>query len=107
MLTIRINLFILREKNEVISLITKFILITCISYNSIKSQGSGILITLGAVTIGTLGILTYAKGNPKVRAVLEGWIPGTDEIIRVIFQEDKNSNYFDFVFTFFETMKQT
>ncbi|XP_018052632.1 PREDICTED: MICOS complex subunit Mic60 isoform X1 [Atta colombica] len=74
---------------------------------SIKSQGSGILITLGAVTIGTLGILTYAKGNPKVRAVLEGWIPGTDEIIRVIFQEDKNSNYFDFVFTFFETMKQT
>ncbi|XP_018348597.1 PREDICTED: MICOS complex subunit Mic60 isoform X1 [Trachymyrmex septentrionalis] len=74
---------------------------------SVKSQGSGILITLGAVTIGTLGILTYAKGNPKVRATLEGWIPGTDETIRIIFQEDKNSSYFDFVLTFFETVKQT
>ncbi|KAG5319890.1 MIC60 protein, partial [Acromyrmex heyeri] len=74
---------------------------------SIKSRGSGLLVTLGAVTIGTLGILTYAKGNPKVRAILEGWIPGTDETIRVIFQEDKNSSYFDFVLTFFETVKQT
>ncbi|XP_011068733.1 PREDICTED: MICOS complex subunit Mic60 isoform X3 [Acromyrmex echinatior] len=74
---------------------------------SIKSRGSGLLVTLGAVTIGTLGILTYAKGNPKVRAILEGWIPGTDETIRVIFQEDKNSSYFDFVLTLFETVKQT
>ncbi|XP_018313441.1 MICOS complex subunit Mic60 isoform X3 [Mycetomoellerius zeteki] len=74
---------------------------------SVKSRGSGILIALGAVTIGTLGILTYAKGNPKIRATLEGWIPGTDETIRVIFQEDKNSGYFDFVLTFFETVKQT
>lgn len=96
-----------REKEEVISLITKFILIICISHNSVKSRGSGILIALGAVTIGTLGILTYAKGNPKIRATLEGWIPGTDETIRVIFQEDKNSGYFDFVLTFFETVKQT
>ncbi|XP_018358670.1 PREDICTED: MICOS complex subunit Mic60, partial [Trachymyrmex cornetzi] len=74
---------------------------------SVKSRGSGMLITLGAVTIGTLGILTYVKGNPKVRATLEGWIPGTDETIRVIFQEDKNSSYLDFVLTFFETVKQT
>ncbi|KAL6262643.1 hypothetical protein P5V15_005437 [Pogonomyrmex californicus] len=70
-----------------------------------KSRGSGVLITLGAVTIGTLGILTYAKRDPEVRATLEGWIPGTDKAIRIMFQED--SNYFDFVLTFFETLKQT
>lgn len=63
------------------------------------------LITLGAVTIGTLGILTYAKQNPEMRATLEGWIPGTDKTIRIIFQED--SSYFDFVLTFIETLKQT
>ncbi|XP_012536895.1 MICOS complex subunit Mic60 isoform X4 [Monomorium pharaonis] len=70
-----------------------------------KSQGSGTLITLGAVTIGTLGILTYAKRDPEFRATLEGWIPGTDKAVRVIFLED--SNYLDAVFTFFETLKQT
>ncbi|XP_011262287.2 LOW QUALITY PROTEIN: MICOS complex subunit Mic60 [Camponotus floridanus] len=70
-----------------------------------KSRGSGTLITLGAVTIGTLGILTYVKQDPEVRATLEGWIPGTDKAIRIIFQED--SSYFDFVLTFFKTLKQT
>ncbi|XP_011872046.1 PREDICTED: MICOS complex subunit Mic60 isoform X3 [Vollenhovia emeryi] len=75
------------------------------SPKSEKSRGSGTLITLGAVTIGTLGILTYAKRNPEVRATLEGWIPGTDKAIRIIFLED--SSYFDFVLTFFETLKQT
>ncbi|XP_011340247.1 MICOS complex subunit Mic60 isoform X1 [Ooceraea biroi] len=70
-----------------------------------KSRGSGTLITLGAITIGTLGILAYAKKDPEVRAMLEGWIPGTDKTIRIIFQEE--SSYFDFIFTFFETLKQT
>ncbi|XP_077259436.1 inner membrane mitochondrial protein mitofilin isoform X1 [Temnothorax americanus] len=70
-----------------------------------KSRGSGTLLTLGAVTIGTLGILTYAKRDPEFRATLEGWIPGTDKAIRIIFQED--SSYFDFVLTFFETLKET
>ncbi|XP_024887552.1 MICOS complex subunit Mic60 isoform X4 [Temnothorax curvispinosus] len=70
-----------------------------------KSRGSGALLTLGAVTIGTLGILTYAKRDPEFRATLEGWIPGTDKAIRIIFQED--SSYFDFVLTFVETLKQT
>lgn len=79
--------------------------IICISYNSEKSRGSGMLITLGAVTIGTLGILTYAKRDPEVRASLEGWIPGTDKAIRIIFQED--NTYFDLVLTFLETLKQT
>lgn len=81
------------------------ILIACVFYNSDKSRGSGTLITLGAVTIGTLGILTYAKKDPEVRATLEGWIPGTDKAIRIIFLED--SSYFDFVLSFFETLKQT
>ncbi|XP_011142561.1 MICOS complex subunit Mic60 isoform X2 [Harpegnathos saltator] len=63
------------------------------------------LITLGAVTIGSLGILTYAKNNPETRATLEGWIPGTDKAIRIIFQED--ATYFDLIFIFFATLKQT
>ncbi|XP_070519400.1 MICOS complex subunit Mic60 isoform X5 [Cardiocondyla obscurior] len=70
-----------------------------------KSRGSGTLVTLGAVTIGTLGILTYAKRNPEVRATLEGWIPGTDKAIQIIFLEESKS--FNVVLTFFETLKQT
>ncbi|XP_014471483.1 PREDICTED: MICOS complex subunit Mic60 isoform X2 [Dinoponera quadriceps] len=70
-----------------------------------KSRGSGTLITLGAVTIGTLGILTYAKNNPEFRATLEGWVPGTDKAVRVVFQED--SSYFNLILTFFATLKQT
>lgn len=73
--------------------------------NSQKNGGSGTLITLGIATISTLGILTYAKQDPKLRATLEGWIPGTDKAIRIIFQEE--STYFDSVLTFFRTLKQT
>lgn len=62
------------------------------------------MLTLGAVTIGTLGILTYAKSNPEFRASLEGWVPGTDKAVQVIFQED--SGYFDLILTFFATSKQ-
>ncbi|XP_032685600.1 MICOS complex subunit Mic60 [Odontomachus brunneus] len=75
------------------------------SPKSEKSKGSGTLLTLGAVTISTLGILTYAKTNPEFRASLEGWVPGTDKAIRVIFLED--SSYFNFILTFFATLKQT
>lgn len=94
-----------RERKRKSTVLNRFILIVCISHNSDKSRGSGTLITLGAVTIGTLGILTYAKRDPEVRATLEGWIPGTDKAIRVIFLED--SSYFNVVLTFFETLKQT
>ncbi|XP_050449745.1 MICOS complex subunit Mic60 isoform X2 [Cataglyphis hispanica] len=74
------------------------------SSKSEKSGGSGTLITLGGITIGTLGILTYAKSDPEVRATLEGWFPGTDKAIRIIFQEE--STYFESVLTFFRTLKE-
>jgi len=97
--------YIMKEGKRKSIVLNRFILIVCVSHNSEKNRGSRTLITLGAVTIGTLGILTYAKREPEVRATLEGWIPGTDKAIRIIFQED--SSYFDFVLTFFETLKQT
>lgn len=69
-----------------------------------KSRGSaGTLITLGAVTIGAIGILTYAKSDEEFRATLEGWIPGTDRAIQIIFQEE--ASYFDFILNFFESLK--
>jgi hypothetical protein len=71
-----------------------------------KGRGSGSLITLGAITIGTLGILAYAKKDPEVRTALEEWIPGTDKIIQFVFREESSSSYFDFIFTFFETLKE-
>ncbi|KAL6446564.1 hypothetical protein ACFW04_001238 [Cataglyphis niger] len=74
------------------------------SSKSEKNGGSGTLITLGGVAIGTLGILTYAKRDPEVRATLEGWFPGTDKAIRIIFQEE--SSYFESVLTFFRTLKE-
>jgi len=55
----------MREGKRKSIVLNRFILIVCISYNSEKSRGSGTLITLGAVTIGTLGILTYAKLKKK------------------------------------------
>ncbi|XP_015597219.1 MICOS complex subunit Mic60 isoform X4 [Cephus cinctus] len=75
------------------------------SPKSEKNRGSGSLITLGAVTISAIGVLTFAKKNPEFRATLEEWIPGTDHAIQIIFQED--STYFDFIRNFFETLKQT
>ncbi|KAG7200657.1 hypothetical protein KM043_001211 [Ampulex compressa] len=75
------------------------------SPRSERPRGSKALVTLGAVTLGTLGVLSYAKSNEEFRATLEGWIPGTDKTIRLIFSED--SSYFDFIRTFFETLKQT
>lgn len=58
-----------------------------------------------AVGLGASGVLFYAKNNPEFRASLEGWIPGTDKTIQIIFQEE--SSYFEFIRTFFETLKQT
>ncbi|XP_016841052.1 MICOS complex subunit Mic60 isoform X5 [Nasonia vitripennis] len=66
--------------------------------------GTGTLVTLGAVTIGAIGILTYAKNDSGFRATLEGWIPGTDKAIKIIFQEE--SSYFDYVISFFESLKK-
>ncbi|XP_043276509.1 MICOS complex subunit Mic60 isoform X2 [Venturia canescens] len=70
-----------------------------------KRGGSGGLIAIGAVTLGTLGVLTYAKNDPEFRLTLEQWIPGTDRTIRIIFQEE--NKYFDIVREFFENIKQT
>ncbi|CAL7937890.1 unnamed protein product [Xylocopa violacea] len=70
-----------------------------------SGRGSRTLLTLTAVAIGATGVLFYAKQDPAFRANLEGWIPGTDKTIQIIFQEE--SSYFDFIRTFFETLKQT
>ncbi|XP_043790480.1 MICOS complex subunit Mic60 isoform X6 [Apis laboriosa] len=71
-----------------------------------KSRGTTkTVLTLTAVAIGASGVLLYAKHDPKFRANLEGWIPGTDKTIQIIFQEE--SSYFEFIRTFFETLKQT
>ncbi|XP_076395394.1 inner membrane mitochondrial protein mitofilin isoform X7 [Megachile rotundata] len=75
------------------------------STKSEKGQGSKTLLALTAVAIGASGILLYAKHNPVFRANLEGYIPGVDKTIQIIFQEE--SSYFEFIQTFFETLKQT
>ncbi|XP_015186370.1 PREDICTED: MICOS complex subunit Mic60 isoform X2 [Polistes dominula] len=74
------------------------------SKRSEKSKSSGTLVTLGALTIGTIGVLAFAKSNPEFRATLEGWIPGTDKTIRIIFQED--SNYLELILTRLDALKQ-
>ncbi|XP_076650499.1 inner membrane mitochondrial protein mitofilin isoform X2 [Halictus rubicundus] len=75
------------------------------SSKSEKSRGGGALITLTAVAIGATGILFYAKNNPEFRATLEGWVPGTDKTIQIIFQEE--ATYFEFIRSFFESLKQS
>ncbi|XP_033361925.1 MICOS complex subunit Mic60 isoform X7 [Bombus vosnesenskii] len=74
-------------------------------YSSEKSRGSRTLLTLTAMAIGASGVLFYAKHNPEFRANLESWVPGTDKTIQIIFQEE--SSYFEFIRTFFESLKQT
>ncbi|XP_043503628.1 MICOS complex subunit Mic60 isoform X2 [Polistes fuscatus] len=74
------------------------------SKRSEKSKSSGTLVTLGALAIGTIGVLAVAKSNPEFRATLEGWIPGTDKTIRIIFQED--SNYLELILTRLDALKQ-
>ncbi|XP_076678510.1 inner membrane mitochondrial protein mitofilin isoform X5 [Andrena cerasifolii] len=75
------------------------------SSKSEKSRGGGAVLTLAAVALSASGVLFYAKNNPEFRASLEGWVPGTDKTIQIIFQEE--SSYFEFIRTFFETLKQT
>ncbi|XP_012268475.2 MICOS complex subunit Mic60 isoform X2 [Athalia rosae] len=75
------------------------------SSKSEKTRGSGGLVTLGALTLGTLGILAYAKNDPSFRATLEEWVPGTNKAIRIIFQEE--DSYLNFLLEFFESLKQT
>ncbi|XP_043672596.1 MICOS complex subunit Mic60 isoform X3 [Vespula pensylvanica] len=74
------------------------------SKRSEKSRSSGTLVALGALTIGTIGVLAFAKTNPEFRATLEGWIPGTDKTIRIIFQED--SNYLELILTRLDALKE-
>ncbi|CAK9824433.1 MICOS complex subunit Mic60 [Anthophora retusa] len=70
-----------------------------------SSKGPKTLLTLTAVAIGASGVLLYAKHDPAFRANLEGWIPGTDKTIQIIFQEE--SSYFEFIRTYFATLKET
>ncbi|XP_014235461.1 MICOS complex subunit Mic60 isoform X2 [Trichogramma pretiosum] len=69
-----------------------------------KSGGStGTLVTLGAITLGAVGILTYAKNDKEFRATLENWLPGTDRTIQIIFQEEES--YLDHLLNFFTSLK--
>lgn len=77
---------------------------TSVFDGSEKSRSSGTLVALGALTIGTVGILAFARTNPDFRATLEGWIPGTDKTIRIIFQED--SNYLELILTRLDALKE-
>ncbi|XP_017878174.1 MICOS complex subunit Mic60 isoform X4 [Ceratina calcarata] len=70
-----------------------------------SSKGPRTLLTLTAVAVGASGVLLYAKHDPVFRANLEAWVPGTDKTIQIIFQEE--SSYFEFIRTFFETLKQS
>ncbi|XP_043265513.1 MICOS complex subunit Mic60 isoform X1 [Colletes gigas] len=79
------------------------------STDSPKSEkghgGNKVLLTLTAVAIGASGVLLFAKHNPEFRATLEGWVPGTDRTIQIIFQEE--SSYFEFIRTYFTSLKQS
>uniref|UniRef100_A0ABD2WPS8 MICOS complex subunit MIC60 n=2 Tax=Trichogramma kaykai TaxID=54128 RepID=A0ABD2WPS8_9HYME len=69
-----------------------------------KSGGStGTLVTFGAITLGAVGILTYAKNDKEFRATLENWLPGTDRTIQIIFQEEES--YLDHLLNFFTSLK--
>lgn len=57
------------------------------------------------MAIGASGVLYYAKHDPAFRATLEGWIPGTDKAIQIIFQE--KSSYVEFIRTCFESLQQS
>ncbi|XP_046615487.1 MICOS complex subunit Mic60 isoform X2 [Neodiprion virginianus] len=70
-----------------------------------KTRGSGGLITLGALTIGTFGILAYAKQDPEFRETLEKWIPGSNKVIQIIFQEERS--LFDSLRDLYERVTQS
>ncbi|XP_046422105.1 MICOS complex subunit Mic60 isoform X1 [Neodiprion fabricii] len=70
-----------------------------------KTRGSGGLITLGALTIGTFGILAYAKQDPEFRETLEKWIPGSNKVIQIIFQEERS--LFDSLRDLYERITQS
>lgn len=67
--------------------------------------GGGGYIVLVAATLGGIGLLAFVKNSPDTRATLEGWIPGTDNFIKIVFQED--SSYFDFISNFFGSIKES
>lgn len=67
--------------------------------------GTGTLLTFGAVTVGAIGILAYAKTDSQFRLKLEEWIPGTDKAITVLFQE--HSSYFEYLLEFFASLKDS
>lgn len=70
-----------------------------------KRGGGGTLITFGAVTVGAIGILAYARTDPQFRIKLDEWIPGTDKAIAIIFQEQ--SSYFDYILELFASLKDS
>ncbi|XP_076166736.1 inner membrane mitochondrial protein mitofilin isoform X6 [Ptiloglossa arizonensis] len=71
------------------------------SSKSEKSRGGKALLTLTGVAICASGILFYAKYNPEFRAALEGWVPGTDKTIQIIYE----TSYLEFMNTFFKSLK--
>ncbi|XP_014203373.1 MICOS complex subunit Mic60 isoform X2 [Copidosoma floridanum] len=70
-----------------------------------RSRGSaGTLVAFGTVAIGAFGILAYAHNDSNFRETLENWVPGTDNAIKIIFQEE--ASYFEMLLNFFTSLKQ-
>lgn len=45
--------------------------------------------TLGVLLVGTAGVIGYAKYDPDFREVLTETIPGSDDVIKFVFEEEK------------------
>lgn len=69
-----------------------------------KKGKKGILF-LGTFALGTIGVLTIAKNNPDIRKMLDEWIPGTDNTLKVIFQEEES--FIDNITNYFGNLKQS
>ncbi|XP_066586355.1 MICOS complex subunit Mic60 isoform X2 [Prorops nasuta] len=67
--------------------------------------GSKFFITVGTVAAGTIGILALAKSNESMRDTLEDWVPGTDKMIQIIFQEEHT--YLEFIQIYLAKLKDT
>ncbi|XP_046741697.1 MICOS complex subunit Mic60 isoform X2 [Diprion similis] len=70
-----------------------------------KTRGSGGLLTLGALALGTFSIFAYARMDPEFRKLLEEWIPGSDRAVQIIFQEEQS--LFDSLKNLYERITQS
>ncbi|XP_054288464.1 MICOS complex subunit Mic60-like isoform X1 [Macrosteles quadrilineatus] len=48
--------------------------------------------TIGLTLIGVGGAVVYAKNDPKFRKVLDSYVPGSDKVIRILYQEEGSLN---------------